>query len=93
MSLEDLAGHAKGLVAMTGCMGGLVPQAILEEGEARGRETLAALRDAIERWEQRENQVQPRELQTWASQFSEAEFARKMRAVLFPEPPRNIANL
>ena len=52
-----------------------------------------SLREAIERWEQRENQVQPSELQAWALQFSEAEFARKMRAVLFPEPPRNIANL
>jgi glycosyltransferase involved in cell wall biosynthesis len=47
-----------------------------------------SLREAIERWERRENQVQPRELQVWASQFSEAEFARKMRTILFPEPPR-----
>src|ERR1039457_1158559 len=47
-----------------------------------------SLREAIERWERRENQVQPRELQVWASQFSEAQFARKMRSVLFPEPPR-----
>ena len=47
-----------------------------------------SLREAMERWEQRENQVQPRELQAWAAQFSEAEFARKMRAVLFPDPAR-----
>jgi glycosyltransferase involved in cell wall biosynthesis len=47
-----------------------------------------SLREAIERWERRENQVQPRELQVWASQFSEAEFARKMWTILFPEPPR-----
>ena len=33
---------------MTGCMGGLVAQAILEEGEGRGREVLGALRDAFE---------------------------------------------
>jgi len=48
LSLEDVAGHARGLVVMTGCMGGLVPQAILEEGEGRGRDALAALRDALE---------------------------------------------
>ena len=48
LSHEDLAGHSTGLVVMTGCMGGLVPQAILEEGETRGRETLASLRDALE---------------------------------------------
>jgi DNA polymerase III subunit alpha len=48
LRLEDLAAHGKGLVATTGCMGGFVAQAILEEGEARGRETLAALRDALE---------------------------------------------
>ena len=33
---------------MTGCMGGLVAQAILEEGEGRGRDALGALRDALE---------------------------------------------
>src|ERR1700679_457163 len=48
LSLEDVGSHAKGLVVTTGCMGGLVPQAILEEGEAQGRTTLAALRDVLE---------------------------------------------
>jgi DNA polymerase-3 subunit alpha len=48
IAFDDLAGHTKGLVGMTGCMGGLVAQAILEEGEARGREVLAKLRDAFE---------------------------------------------
>jgi len=48
LPLEDVAAHARGLVVMTGCMGGLVPQAILEEGEGRGRQALAALRDALE---------------------------------------------
>ena len=48
LAMEDVASHAKGLVVMTGCMGGLVPQAILEEGEGKGRETLASLRDAFE---------------------------------------------
>jgi glycosyltransferase involved in cell wall biosynthesis len=46
--------------------------------------TDASLLDAMEHWEQRENQLQPPELQAWAAQFSEAEFARKMRAILFP---------
>ncbi|HEY4011767.1 MAG TPA: DNA polymerase III subunit alpha [Polyangiaceae bacterium] len=48
VSIEDIASHAKGLVGMTGCMGGLVAQAILEEGEGRGREVLGTLRDAFE---------------------------------------------
>jgi DNA polymerase-3 subunit alpha len=48
VTMEELAGRSKGLVAMTGCMGGLVPQAILEEGQERGRELLGALRDALE---------------------------------------------
>jgi DNA polymerase-3 subunit alpha len=48
VEVADLAGRTKGLVAMTGCMGGLVPQAILEEGEGRGLEMLATLRDAFE---------------------------------------------
>jgi DNA polymerase-3 subunit alpha len=48
LRVEDLAAHAKGLVAMTGCMGGLVPQAVLEEGEARGREVLGGLKEALE---------------------------------------------
>ncbi|HEY1695660.1 MAG TPA: DNA polymerase III subunit alpha [Polyangiaceae bacterium] len=48
LPLEDIAAHAKGLLVTTGCMGGLVPQAILEEGEGKGREALAALREALE---------------------------------------------
>jgi DNA polymerase-3 subunit alpha len=48
VSLDDLAAHTKGLVGLTGCMGGLVAQAILEEGEGRGRDMLAKLRDVFE---------------------------------------------
>jgi DNA polymerase-3 subunit alpha len=48
LAMEEVAAHAKGLIVTTGCMGGLVPQAILEEGEGKGRDTLAALRDALE---------------------------------------------
>src|SRR4029079_12190189 len=32
VSLADLEGRTKGLVAMTGCMGGMVAQRVLEEG-------------------------------------------------------------
>jgi DNA polymerase-3 subunit alpha len=46
--IERIASASKGLVAMTGCMGGIVAQAVLEEGEARGRDVLATLRDAFE---------------------------------------------
>ncbi len=48
ITVEEIASRSKGLVGMTGCMGGLVSQAILEEGEGRGREVLATLRDALE---------------------------------------------
>jgi DNA polymerase III subunit alpha len=48
ITIEEIASRSKGLVGMTGCMGGLVCQAILEEGEGRGREVLATLRDALE---------------------------------------------
>jgi DNA polymerase-3 subunit alpha len=48
VAFDDLAAHAKGLVGLTGCMGGLVSQAVLEEGEGRGREMLATLRDVFE---------------------------------------------
>jgi len=48
IGLDDLAARGKGLVALTGCMGGLVAQAVLEEGEVRGREVLSTLRDAVE---------------------------------------------
>ena len=37
VTLDDVAARRKGLVAMTGCMGGLVSQAILEEGAGPGR--------------------------------------------------------
>jgi DNA polymerase-3 subunit alpha len=48
VSMDDVAARTKGLVVLTGCMGGLVAQAVLEEGEAPGREELASLRDAFE---------------------------------------------
>ncbi len=48
VSLEDVATHARGLVGLTGCLGGFVSQAILEQGPDRGRIALAALRDVFE---------------------------------------------
>jgi len=46
-------------------------------------EQLAA---AIEKFERMESRISPRELQTWASRFSEERFARAMRAVIEPAP-------
>ena len=48
VSLEDLAAHTKGLIGMTGCMGGLVPQRILEEGAEAGARVLGRLADMFE---------------------------------------------
>ncbi len=43
IKLEDLEGRTKGLIGFTGCMGGLVAQKVLEEGEAAGRGMLERL--------------------------------------------------
>jgi DNA polymerase-3 subunit alpha len=48
VTLETVAAHAKGLVAMTGCMGGLPAQAILEEGEEAGKKVLGRLKEIFE---------------------------------------------
>ena len=47
------------------------------------------LRRAIEQWDQIESQVQPRALQAHAAQFSEAQFAKKMGALLKPDKRRH----
>jgi glycosyltransferase involved in cell wall biosynthesis len=52
-----------------------------------------ALSQAIEQWDHYERQVVPRALQAHAAKFSPAEFSRKMKAVLFAPPPRNVPNL
>jgi DNA polymerase-3 subunit alpha len=44
---ELLAERSKGLLAMTGCMGGLVAQRVLEEGPEAGRAMLGRLRDVF----------------------------------------------
>ena len=48
ISLADLASHSKGIVAFTGCMGGVVPQKILEEGPTAGGTLLAKIKDILE---------------------------------------------
>ena len=40
--------HKEGLIGLTGCMGGVLAQRILEQGEGPGRQELARLRDAFE---------------------------------------------
>ena len=48
ITLDELEGKTKGVLAMTGCMGGVVQQAILEEGPAAGEATLVRLRELFE---------------------------------------------
>jgi DNA polymerase-3 subunit alpha len=48
VSLKDLEGRTKGLVGMTGCMGGMVAQAVLEEGVEAGAKTLGRLKELFE---------------------------------------------
>jgi glycosyltransferase involved in cell wall biosynthesis len=44
-----------------------------------------SLRDAVERWDRLEERVIAADLQRYAMKYSEAEFSRSMRAVLFRE--------
>jgi len=48
VSFQEIADRPKGLVALTGCMGGSVPQQVLEQGEGQARPALAELRDTFE---------------------------------------------
>lgn len=50
--------------------------------------TDGALEQAIRQWDDCEARLDPRVLQTYAARFSEAEFARKMRPILFTSDPR-----
>ena len=45
---EDVEEHKEGLIGLTGCMGGVVAQRILEMGEAAGRAQLERLRECFE---------------------------------------------
>jgi DNA polymerase-3 subunit alpha len=46
--LSALEGKTKGLVALTGCMGGVLAQSILEQGPEAGAKSLAYLKDVFE---------------------------------------------
>ncbi|WP_437900811.1 DNA polymerase III subunit alpha [Sorangium sp. So ce124] len=46
--LDTVAQHSAGLIGLTGCMGGVVAQRILEQGEGEGREALSRLRDCFQ---------------------------------------------
>ncbi len=48
VSLGDLEGRTKGLIALTGCMGGMVAQRVLEEGVEAGAKTLGTLKELFE---------------------------------------------
>ena len=48
VSLEDVATHTKGLIGLTGCMGGLVSQRVLEEGADAGARVLGRLAEIFE---------------------------------------------
>src|SRR5688572_24487728 len=48
LGLDDFAGRTAGLVALSGCLGGVVPQQIVEFGLDRGEPMLARLRDIFE---------------------------------------------
>jgi DNA polymerase-3 subunit alpha len=48
VTLDEVAQHREGLVALTGCLGGVLAQRLLEEGEGPAREELARLRDVVE---------------------------------------------
>ena len=48
MTLERIAAASKGLVALSGCLGGVAAQQVLEYGPERGEAMLGRLRDMFE---------------------------------------------
>ncbi len=48
VTLDTIAQHRAGLIGLTGCMGGVLAQRILEQGEAAGRAELDRLRNVFE---------------------------------------------
>ncbi len=45
VDFDLLSQHTKGLVVLSGCMGGMVPMAVLEQGEAEGLRVASRLKD------------------------------------------------
>lgn len=48
IDMEHLASRAKGVICLTGCLGGVAASQILEYGPDQGKATLSTLRDAFE---------------------------------------------
>ncbi len=49
VTLEDLAAKRDGIIVLSGCLGGLVPQAVLQFSPKAGADLLANLRDVVEK--------------------------------------------
>ncbi|MEY4547226.1 MAG: hypothetical protein RL685_3421 [Pseudomonadota bacterium] len=48
ITLDTLAKHSKGLIGLSGCLNGVVPQRVMEQGPEQARPLLAQLRDIFE---------------------------------------------
>ena len=48
VALPDVAGLSKGLIGLSGCLGGVAAQRVLEQGPEHGEKVLLELRDAFE---------------------------------------------
>ncbi|MEO8178276.1 MAG: DNA polymerase III subunit alpha [Deltaproteobacteria bacterium] len=48
IDLDTLARHSRGLVGLSGCMNGVVPQRVMEQGPEQAKPLLAQLRDIFE---------------------------------------------
>jgi len=48
VALETVCAHARGLVVLTGCMGGVVAQRVLEQGEGAGLDMLDRMKSAFD---------------------------------------------
>lgn len=48
VSLESVLGRTKGLIGLTGCLGGVVAQRVMEEGPEQGTAILGELKEAFE---------------------------------------------
>ena len=46
--METIAAHSKGIIALTGCLHGVVPQQVLEFGEEAGLKKLGELKDIFD---------------------------------------------